>query len=79
MRKKNDSGSWTQGSKWIAYQDAFWLVVLGWGHSHVARMTKMKHLKDVKDRNDSESWAQGSKCHEWLWVMMQWVTQGYDE
>ena len=68
--KKNNSGSWAQGSKWIADQDAFQLMVPSRGYSQVARMMKMKHLKDVKiwttaDRelkardsmNDSRSWC----------------------
>ena len=79
INKKNDSGSWAQSSKWIANQDAFQRMMLGRGYSQVARMMKMKHLRDVKDTNNSESWAQGLGCHEWLWVMMQSVTQGYDE
>ena len=52
---ENDYGSRALGSKWIADQDTFWLMVPGRGHSQVARMMKMKHLRDVNDANDSGS------------------------
>ena len=52
---KIDSGLRTQDSKWIADQDAFWLMVPSRGHSQVTRMMKTRHLKDVKDANDSGS------------------------
>ena len=49
---KIDSGLRTQDSKWIADQDAFWLMVPSRGHSQVAGMMKTKHLRDVNDAND---------------------------
>ena len=52
---ENDSRSRALGSKWIADQDAFRLMVPGRGHLQVARMMKTKRLRDVKDANDSGS------------------------
>ena len=52
---ENDFGSRALGSKWIADQDAFWLMVPSRGHLQVARMMKMKCLKDVKDANGFRS------------------------
>ena len=52
---ENDSGSRALGSKWIADQDTSQFMVSGQGHLQVARVVKMKHLRDVNDANDSRS------------------------